>query len=106
MSKSIVCALMIGRKGSIGFPGKNIHPILDKPLISYSIEAALNSDTISRLIVSTDDAKIAKVAQRYGADVVMRPDEISGDNDPSELALLHVLKYLEEDEPLGTAGSW
>ena len=69
-----------------------------KPLIAYSIEQALRTPAISRVIVSTDDAEIGAVAQQYGAEVVWRPAEISGDTASSESALLHVLDHLAQTE--------
>ena len=73
-------------------------PLLGKPLIAYSIEQARATAEINRLVVSTDNATIAGVAQRYGADIVWRPPEISGDKASSEAALLHVLDYLQDQE--------
>lgn len=69
-----------------------------KPLIAYTIEQALKTPSISRVVVSTDDAEIGAVSQQYGAEVVWRPAEISGDTASSESALLHVLEYLEQNE--------
>ena len=79
-------------------PGKNIFPLAAKPLVAYSIEAALESESVSRLIVSTDDKKIAEVSRLYGAETIDRPAEISGDYHQSELALIHVLDHLEVNE--------
>ena len=93
-----VLAIIPARGGSKGVPGKNIFPLLDKPLISYTIEAALESRCVSRLIVSTNDKKIAEVSSLYGAEAIERPVEISGDYHQSELALIHVLDHLEANE--------
>ncbi len=93
-----VLAIIPARGGSKGVPGKNIYPISGKPLIAYAIEAALGSRCVNRLIVSTDDKKIAEVSSTYGASTVQRPVDISGDVHQSELALLHVLDHLEANE--------
>ena len=93
----ILC-IIPARGGSKGIPHKNIVPLGGKPLLAYSIEAALEAPSVSRVVVSTDDEKIAGVANRYGAEVVWRPDEISGDEATSESALLHVLGFMWERE--------
>ena len=91
-------AIIPARGGSKGIPRKNILPLAGKPLIAYNIEQAQRSRYISRLVVSTDDAEIAEVARQYGAEVVWRPTEISGDAASSESALLHVLESLRQEE--------
>ncbi len=67
------------RGGSEGLPGKNIRPLLSKPLIVWSIEQALATPEINRVIVSTDSEEIATIAQNAGADVPFaRPEELAG----------------------------
>ena len=90
-------AIIPARGGSKGIPRKNIIPIAGKPLITYNIEQARRSRYIHRVVVSTDDDEIAGVARRYGAEVVRRPVEISGDSASSESALLHVLQVLRQE---------
>lgn len=92
MKPTNLIAIIPARGGSKGIPGKNIIPIAGKPLIAYTIEAALNADSIARVFVSTDDAQIAAVAKQVGADVIDRPAELSGDTASSESALLHALE--------------
>ena len=73
-------AIIPARGGSKRIPQKNIKPFGGKPLIAYSIETALQSALFERVIVSTDDEAIAKVAQEYGAEVpFMRPQELADD---------------------------
>ena len=73
-------AVIPARGGSKRIPGKNIKDFLGKPIIAYSIEAALKSQCFDQVIVSTDDEKIAKVAKSYGADVpFIRPAELADD---------------------------
>jgi len=68
------------RGGSKGLPGKNLRPLLGKPLIAWSIEQAKACPEISRVVVSTDSEAIADVARDYGADVpFLRPDVLAGD---------------------------
>lgn len=91
-------AIIPARGGSKGIPRKNVLPLAGKPLLAYNIEAARASRFVTRLVVSTDDAEIAEVARRYGAEVVRRPEAISGDAAGSESALLHALEHLAETE--------
>lgn len=93
-----ILAIIPARGGSKGIPRKNIRLLNGKPLIAYTIEQARQTPAISRVVVSTDDAEIGAVAQQYGAEVVWRPAEISGDTASSESALLHVLDYLAQTE--------
>ena len=90
-----ILAVIPARGGSKGIPGKNIKPLLGKPLIHYTIRAALDSKFITRVIVSTDDEIIARASRASGSEVCMRPTEISGDKASSEDALIHVLTELK-----------
>ncbi len=72
-------AVIPARGGSKGLPGKNIKSICGKPLIAWSIEAALDAKEIDRVVVSTDSEEIADVARNFGADVLMRPEELATD---------------------------
>ena len=73
-------AIIPARGGSKGLPGKNIRPLLGKPLIAYAIESALGARSIDRVVVSTDDPEIAAVARRFGGEVpFMRPEELATD---------------------------
>jgi YrbI family 3-deoxy-D-manno-octulosonate 8-phosphate phosphatase len=87
-------AIIPARGGSKGIPRKNICRVAGKPLLAYTIEHAKGTPAIDRIVVSTDAPDIGNVATRYGAQVVWRPVEISGDVSSSELALLHTLDEL------------
>jgi len=91
-------AIIPARGGSKGIPRKNIRLLAGKPLIAYNIQQAKRSHFVNRLAVSTDDAEIAAVARQYGAEVIWRPAEISGDTASSESALLHALEHLRQSE--------
>jgi CMP-N,N'-diacetyllegionaminic acid synthase len=93
-----ILAIIPARGGSRGIPGKNLREVGGKPLIAHTIEQALASPEITRVVVSTDDGEIARVSESYGAEVVARPAEISGDEATSESALLHVLETLQARE--------
>jgi pseudaminic acid cytidylyltransferase len=86
------------RGGSKRIPRKNIKEFNGKPIIAYSIEAALKSNCFDKVIVSTDDEEIAEVAKKYGADVpFIRPDELSNDYAGTTLVIKHAIEWLEED---------
>jgi len=88
--------LIPARSGSKSIPLKNIKPILGKPLIAYTIEEALKSKYLERIIVSTDDTQIAQIAKEYGAEVpFIRPAELSTDTSPTLPVIQHALMYLE-----------
>lgn len=69
----MICALMIGRAGSTGFPGKNTYPILGRPLCAYPLLASKASRYVSRIYVSTDSPEIAKISAGLGAEMIERP---------------------------------
>jgi CMP-N,N'-diacetyllegionaminic acid synthase len=89
-----VLAVIPARGGSRGIPGKNLTSLAGKPLLAYSIEHAMAVPQVEKVVVSTDDERIASVAESYGAFVIPRPATLSGDEAPSESALLHALDYL------------
>lgn len=93
-------AIIPARGGSKGIPKKNLKIIGGKPLIAHSILAAINSNTVDKTYVSTDDDEIAQVSKEYGASVILRPKRISGDNASSESALLHALQFIESLEQI------
>lgn len=89
-------AVIPARGGSKGVPGKNIRKLLGKPLIAYTIDAALQSEIFVDVIVSTDSEEIAQVAKENGAKVpFIRPKEISGDEVSSDDVILHALSFYE-----------
>ena len=92
-------AIIGARGGSKGLPKKNIKPLLGKPLIYYTVKAALDSKYVNRIIVSTDDKNIAKVARDCGAETpFLRPAEISQNNSSVSEFLKHAMDWLEENE--------
>lgn len=94
-----VLAVITARGGSKGIPRKNITAVLGKPLIVYSIQAAISSRSVSRTIVSTDDTSIASVARAYGAEVpFLRPHHLATDTATSVSVLKHALTCLAEKE--------
>lgn len=92
-------AIIPARGGSKGIPGKNIKTIAGKPLIAWSIEHALQSECIDRVVVSTDDEDIAAVALKYGAEVpFLRPAELANDTAATEPSLIHCINWLAEHD--------
>ena len=69
----MIAAILFGRKGSVGFPGKNLYPVLNRPLCVYPLLAAVNSKKIDKIFVSTDDDEIMKIGEEYGAELIERP---------------------------------
>ncbi len=94
-----IVAIIPARGGSKGIPGKNVRQVGGKPLLSWSIEHARQTPQISRIFVSTDSPEIAGVARNYGAEVIMRPPEISGDTASSESCLVHALDWMRTSQP-------
>ena len=94
-----VLALIPARGGSKGIPRKNIRLFAGHPLIAYSIAAGLQAETVTRVIVSTDDEEIAAIAREYGAEVpFLRPAHLALDDTPDYPVFLHALRWLEERE--------
>jgi len=89
-------AFVFARRGSKGLPGKNIKPLLGKPLIQYSIEVALQTSGIDKVFVSTDDNDIAKVSRSVGAIVIDRPVELAQDDSPEWQAWKHAISWVEQ----------
>ena len=87
------------RGGSKRIHKKNIKDFLGKPIIAYSIEAALDSKLFDKVIVSTDDESIAKVAKKYGAEIpFIRPEKISDDFTGTNDVVKHAINwFLEQD---------
>lgn len=89
-----ILAIIPARGGSKRLPGKNIALLAGKPLIAHTIETAQKSQYIDRIVVSTDDKKIADVSQKYGAEIIERPKEFAEDQSPVHQAVEHALSQL------------
>ncbi len=98
----IILAIITARGGSKGVPRKNIRPVCGKPLIAYSIEAALEiRNRLYRIVVSTDDAEIAEISRQYGAEVpFVRPSELAADKTPTLPVLQHAVRFVEEQDKI------
>lgn len=91
-----ILALIPARGGSKGIKDKNLREVAGKPLVAHTIEAAKES-IASRVIVSTDSERIKDVGKQYGAEVIDRPDEISGDKVTFLPVIKHALEELEKE---------
>ena len=94
--KSAILALIPARGGSKGVRGKNIRNLGGKPLISWTIEASIDSNCFDHVMVSTDNREIANISQRFGATVpFLRPPELAQDDTPTLPVVSHALNWFE-----------
>ena len=94
-----VLAIIPARGGSKGIPHKNIRNLAGKPLITYTIIAAKKSKLIDKIVVSTDDKKIAKISEACGIEVpFLRPKNISKDNSSTIEVVKHTLEFLRTNQ--------
>lgn len=85
----MIAALLLGRAGSTGFPGKNLYPVLGRPLVAYPLIAAREAETVERIYVSTDSPEIAAIGSEYGAELIERPPELASPEALGEDAFVH-----------------
>ena len=99
--KAINCALMIGRKGSKGFPGKIMYPMLGRPISWYSINAAKKSKFVNRIFVSTDSKELKKLAKKERVELIDRPRELATDKALGDHVFVHgyyeIKKIIEKE---------
>jgi CMP-N,N'-diacetyllegionaminic acid synthase len=88
-----VVALIPARGGSKGIPRKNLAPLAGKPLLHWAIDAALAADTVTRVVVSTDDDEIAAAAG--DAELLRRPADLAGDDTPMLDVIRHAVERIE-----------
>ena len=93
-------AIIPARAGSKGLPGKNTALIEGKSLVQLAIESALSIPEITRVVVTSDDVSVQKIASDLGAEVVVRPAELAQDNSSIESAILHALAGLNLEPTL------
>ncbi len=85
------------RGGSKGIPQKNLFPVMGKPLLQYTLEAATESRHLTRRMLSSEDWEIRDFAARHGVDTrYIRPRELARDESTTIDAVLHALQWLEE----------
>ena len=92
-----ILAIVPARQGSKGLAKKNMIDFLGKPLLVWSIEAAVQSNYVDRIIVSTDSTEIAGVGEKFGADIpFIRPSYLSEDNSTSVDVICHAIEFMSE----------
>lgn len=92
-----IVGIIPARGGSKGIPRKNIRMLAGKPLVAHTIEAGLTSKYINKVIVSTEDKEIAEVSEKFGAEIIIRPDELAQDETKTAPVLTHVVQELEKN---------
>ena len=92
----MILGIIPARGGSKGLLKKNISPLLGKPLIGYTIEAAQSAKKLDHLVVSTEDSEISEVCSRFGIKVIDRPPELATDECNIDGALKHAVKTIEQ----------
>lgn len=89
----MILGTICARGGSKGVPHKNIRPLAGKPLIAYTIDCALASPILDKIIVSTDDGEIAHYAEERGVEVQLRPPELATDTASKWDVFRHIARY-------------
>ncbi len=97
MTESNVLAIIPARGGSKRLPKKNVKLLNGKPLIAYSIEFALKCPLINKVVLSTESVEIANIARDYGAEVLIRPNELAQDTTKTAPVMVHVVDELEKN---------
>lgn len=97
MSERII-GIIPARGGSKTVPRKNIKLLANKPLIAYTIESAVRSKHLQRIVVSTEDKEISEVSTKFGAEVMDRPDDLAADESPTIDVLLYIFDVLKENK--------
>lgn len=96
-----VIAVVPARGGSKGVPRKNIKLLAGKPLLTHTCSTAMKVPEIDYLLVSTDDDEIAEIARNFGANVIMRPLNLSNDSAATEPVLIHAITNTEKELGIG-----
>ena len=93
----MILALLMGRKGSEGFPNKNLYPVLGKPMMAYPLLAGLEAELVDQVFVSTDDPQIKELSQKHGARVIDRPAELCSSKALGEDVYVHGMNWIKEN---------
>ena len=93
----MICALMLGRDKSSGFPGKNVYPVLGRPMMAYPLLAARQSRYVDRTYISTDSPAIKAIGEDYGARIIDRPPELCTDEALGEDAFVHGYHVIRQE---------
>jgi len=94
----MIAAILIGRKGSSGLPGKNTMPVLGRPLSAYAFLAAKHAKCVDAIYISTDDEDLMAIGREHGAEVIVRPLELCTKQALGEHAYQHAAGVIRERE--------
>lgn len=92
----MICALLLGREGSTGFPGKNLYPVLGRPLVAYPLMAARGAKTVDRVYVSTDSPRLKEIGRQYEASIIDRPPHLATKTALGEDAYVHGYQVIKD----------
>jgi hypothetical protein len=95
----MIVALILGRKGSQGFPGKNTHTVLGHPLAFYPMTVAKDTNSIDQVYLSTDDEKLIDIANNLGVEIIERPDYLCTSEALGEDAYVHGFNEIKKRNP-------
>jgi hypothetical protein len=96
---NMIAALMLGREGSTGFPGKNVYPVLGKPMMYYPLMAGKNAKNVDKVYISTDSQKIKDIGTENGAEIIDRPPELCTAKALGEDAFVHGYREIKKRNP-------
>ena len=98
-STPTILGIIPARGGSKAIPRKNLAVLANKPLLAWTVEVAIQSDSLDRVVISTDDPEIAEVGKKLGAEVpFLRPREFATDRATSMDVILHAIRWFDENE--------
>ena len=92
----MICALLLGREGSSGFPGKNVYPVLGRPMVTYPLVTAKACELIDRVYISTDSPKLKEIAANLDCHIIDRPAELASKTALGEHAYVHGYEVIRD----------
>jgi CMP-N,N'-diacetyllegionaminic acid synthase len=96
MNKNLFVALIPARGGSKGLKKKNLYPVNNKPLISWTIESAISSHSLEKIFVSSDDNSILEIASKEGVTCIERPANLAEDSSSMESVIMHSIEQIDK----------
>jgi CMP-N-acetylneuraminic acid synthetase len=96
MNKNLFVALIPARGGSKGLKKKNLYPVNNKPLISWTIESAISSHYLEQIFVSSDDNSILEIASKEGVNCIERPANLAEDTSSMESVIMHSIEQIDK----------
>ncbi|MCI8362981.1 MAG: cytidylyltransferase [Clostridia bacterium] len=91
----MVVALILGRGGSVGFPNKNVYPVMGRAMMEYVVLSALHTEEIDEIYVSTDSEEIKAIARKYGVHIIDRPDYLCTKEALHQDAMVHGYHFIK-----------